>query len=67
MLSQKDNEQLTRVGPDTLMGDLMRQYWLPVLYTWELEADGAPKRVRVLGENLIAWRTTSGEIGRAHG
>lgn len=63
MLSKKDNELLTRVGPGTPMGDLMRQYWLPILHSWELEPDGPPLRVRVLGEDLVAWRDTDGRLG----
>ena len=63
MLSRSDNELLCRVGPGTPMGDLMRQYWLPVLYDWELEADGVPLRVRILGEDLIAWRDSRGQPG----
>ncbi len=64
MLSKTDNELLTRVGPGTLMGGLLRQYWQPVLLTWELaEPDGAPVRVRLLGEDLIAFRDTSGRPG----
>jgi len=64
MLSHEDNGILCRVGPGTLMGDLMRQYWLPGLMSVELpEADGAPVRLRLLGENLIAFRTTSGAVG----
>jgi phenylpropionate dioxygenase-like ring-hydroxylating dioxygenase large terminal subunit len=63
MLSKADNELISRVGPGTLMGDLMRQYWLPAMYTWELEPDGAPQRVRLLGENLIAFRDTNGVPG----
>ena len=63
MLSREDNEKLTRVGPGTVMGDLLRQYWQPVLFSWELEADGAPERVRLLGEDLVAFRDTSGRIG----
>jgi phthalate 4,5-dioxygenase len=42
------------------MGELMRQYWLPALYSWELEPDGPPQRVRLLGEDLIAWRDSDG-------
>jgi phthalate 4,5-dioxygenase oxygenase subunit len=49
MLSQADNELLTRVGPGTAMGDVLRQYWQPVLYSEELEPDGNPERVRLLG------------------
>jgi nitrite reductase/ring-hydroxylating ferredoxin subunit len=60
MLSRADNELVCRVGPGTPMGDLMRQYWLPILYDWELTPDGTPLRVRILGEDLIAWRDTAG-------
>ena len=42
------------------MGELMRQYWMPIIYPWEIEPDGQPKRVRVLGEDLLAWRATDG-------
>ncbi len=60
MLTQEETDFLCRVGPGTPMGDLMRQYWLPVTYTWELEPDGQPQRVRVLGEDLLAWRDSNG-------
>ena len=63
MLSQADNELLTRVGPGTPMGNLLRQYWQPVLYSEELEPDGNPERVRLLGEDLIAFRDTDGRPG----
>src|ERR671923_3093695 len=64
MLSPEENERLTCVGPTTLMGDLIRQYWIPALMSSELSApDGPPLRVRLLGENLIAFRTTSGKVG----
>src|SRR6266852_2377512 len=64
MLSTEDTELLCRVGPTTPMGALIRQYWIPALVSTELpERDGAPVRVRLLGENLIAFRTTSGKIG----
>jgi phthalate 4,5-dioxygenase oxygenase subunit len=64
MLSQAENEYLCRVGPGTPMGDLMRQYWLPAIRSDELpEPDGAPLRVRLLGEDLIGYRTTDGQIG----
>ena len=61
MLSKEDNEILTRVGPGTLMGNLLRRYWIPACLTSEIpEPDGAPARVRLLGEDLVAFRTTSG-------
>ena len=64
MLSREDNELLCRVGPGTPMGDLMRQYWVPAALSSELPArDGAPLRVRLLGENLIAFRASSGAVG----
>src|SRR2546422_6878683 len=64
MLSREDNELLCRVGRDTPTGNLLRQYWIPALMSSELpERDGAPVRVRLLGENLIAFRVTSGKIG----
>src|SRR3954453_18106489 len=64
MLSPSDNETLTRVGADTPMGNLLRQYWLPAFMSDELPSpDCPPMRLRLLGENLIAFRTTSGNVG----
>jgi phenylpropionate dioxygenase-like ring-hydroxylating dioxygenase large terminal subunit len=64
MLSKENNDVLSRVGPGTPMGDLMRQYWLPAMRSSELPApDCAPLRVMLLGERLIGFRTTSGDAG----
>src|ERR1700756_2602720 len=64
MLSREDNELLCSVGSGTPVGALMRQYWIPALMSSELpERDGAPVRVRLLDENLIAFWATSGKIG----
>src|SRR5712692_5046586 len=64
MLSKEVNELLCRVGPGTPMGDLMRYYWIPGALSSELpEADGRPVRFRLLGENLIAFRASSGRVG----
>ena len=64
MLSKEDNELLCRVGPGTPMGDLMRQYWIPAVTSAELPApDSPPLRVKLLGEELISFRTTSGAVG----
>jgi phenylpropionate dioxygenase-like ring-hydroxylating dioxygenase large terminal subunit len=64
MLTPEQNERLTRVGPGTPAGNLMRRYWLPALLSEEVpEADGAPVRVRLLGEELVAYRDTSGAVG----
>jgi len=64
MFSEQDNEDLTRVGPGTLMGDLMRRYWMPLLLPEELPApDCPPIRTRVLGEDLVAFRDSNGRLG----
>ena len=64
MLSKEDNELLCRVGPGTAMGDLMRQYWIPALTSSEFPAaDGPAKRMRLLGENLVMFRDTNGNVG----
>ena len=63
MLSREDNERITRVGPGTPMGNLMRRYWLPAATSAELEADGAPLRVKLLGEALVAFRDSNGRVG----
>ena len=64
MLSLEDNELMCRVGPGTVMGDLMRQYWIPAVMSSELATpDCPPMRLRLLGENLIAFRVTSGNVG----
>ena len=63
MLSREDNERLVRVGPGTPMGRLMRQYWIPFLLAKDVQIDGQPHRVRVLCEDLVAFRDTSGRVG----
>src|SRR3954464_8779401 len=64
MLSKEDNEILTRVGPGTLMGNLLRRYWPPACLSSELPGpDSDPMRVRLLGEDLIAFRDTNGKVG----
>ncbi|HET6320052.1 MAG TPA: Rieske 2Fe-2S domain-containing protein [Chloroflexota bacterium] len=63
MLSKEHTELLCRVGSGTPMGSLMREYWLPATYAWELERDGKALRVRILGEDLLAWRDTNGNPG----
>jgi phenylpropionate dioxygenase-like ring-hydroxylating dioxygenase large terminal subunit len=63
MTSQTENELLTRIGPGTPMGALMRQYWLPACLSSELKADGDPLRLMLLGEKLIAFRDSADRIG----
>jgi phenylpropionate dioxygenase-like ring-hydroxylating dioxygenase large terminal subunit len=63
MLTRDENELLTRTGPGTAMGDLLRRYWIPVVESGEIEAGGRVKRVRLLCEPLIAFRGKSGRAG----
>jgi phthalate 4,5-dioxygenase len=64
MLKREENELITRVGPGTPMGSTLRRYWMPALLAWELpEPDCPPVRVRLLGEDLVAFRDTEGRIG----
>jgi len=64
MLSFSDNELLICTGPGTPMGELFRRFWHPVLLTEELpDPDGTPVRLRVLSEDLVAFRDTNGQVG----
>jgi phthalate 4,5-dioxygenase len=64
MLSRENNELICRVGPGTPMGTLMRQYWIPALPSSEfVGADCLPKRMRLLGENLVMFRDSAGRMG----
>jgi phthalate 4,5-dioxygenase oxygenase subunit len=63
MTTRQENETLTRIGPGTKMGELMRQFWIPAALSSELVADGDPVRLMLLGEKLIAFRDTSGRVG----
>lgn len=63
MMNREDNERLTRVGPGTEMGRLMRLYWIPFLLSRDVPVDGQPYRVRLLGEDLVAFRDSEGKVG----
>ena len=64
MLSREENELLTRVGPATPMGRTMRRYWIPALLASEIAGpDCPPVRVKLLGEDLVAFRDSRGRIG----
>jgi phthalate 4,5-dioxygenase oxygenase subunit len=64
MLSREENETITRTGPGTPMGDVLRRYWMPILLERELaQPDGEPVKVQVLGERLVAFRDTNGRLG----
>ncbi len=57
------NELLTPVGAGTPMGAFMRLFWLPFYPAADLVADGQPKRVKLLGEDLVAFRDSDGRVG----
>jgi phthalate 4,5-dioxygenase oxygenase subunit len=64
MLSKEDNKLLTRTNAGTPMGNLIRRYWVPALLSEEIPGpDCAPARVKLLGEELVAFRDTQGRIG----
>lgn len=64
MLSREDNDRLCRTGRGTPMGELFRRFWLPAMLSAEVaEEDGAPRRLRILGEDLVGFRDTQGQVG----
>lgn len=64
MLSERDNELFTRIGPGTPMGELLRRFWIPGLLEEEIpEPDCPPVRLRLMGEDLVAYRDTNDKIG----
>jgi len=63
VLTPEHQELLTRVGPGTPMGELLRRYWLPVAGSCEVPAGGRAVPVRLLGEDLALFRTSGGEPG----
>jgi phenylpropionate dioxygenase-like ring-hydroxylating dioxygenase large terminal subunit len=63
VLSKEENELITRVGPGTPMGNLMREYWVPAMLSSEVTAAGDPLRVMLLGEKLIGFRDGEGKVG----
>ena len=63
MTTAAEGDLLTRVGPGTPMGALMRQYWIPAAPSAELVADQPPTRLMLLGEKLLAFRDSTGRVG----
>ncbi len=64
MLTKAENDLLCRVEGDAPMGGIMRRHWLPALLSEQVPArDGDPARVRLLGENLLAFRDSEGRVG----
>ena len=64
MLTREENEWMSRTGKGTPMGEFCRRFWTPVLLSEELpEPDCAPVQTKIYGEELVAFRTTSGKVG----
>ncbi len=62
-MKREERELLARTQAGTPMGDLLRRYWMPAVLSRELEAGGEPIRVRLLSEDLIAFRSPDGKVG----
>jgi 5,5'-dehydrodivanillate O-demethylase len=60
-MTPQENEKLTRVGPDTPGGKMLRRYWWPVWFTQELK--DKPVQIRLLGEDFILFRDGTGRAG----
>jgi len=66
MLTAEENESLTRVGPNTPAGELLRRYWHPIAIAADLSPEEPTKFVRILGEDLVLFVTPNGEAGLLH-
>lgn len=63
-MTHEENELLCRVESDASMGQLMRRHWVPICLQEEVpEADGTPVKARILGEDLVVFRDTEGQVG----
>jgi 5,5'-dehydrodivanillate O-demethylase oxygenase subunit len=62
IITQIENERLTRVGPGTPAGELLRRYWWPVAFSGEM-AGARPKKVKLLGEEFVLFRDGAGKVG----
>ena len=64
MLTRKENELLCRVEGNAPMGQLMRRHWMPACLAEDVaEAGGTPRRIRLLGEDLVVFRDSAGRLG----
>jgi 5,5'-dehydrodivanillate O-demethylase len=66
MLTAEENDYLTRVGPGTPAGELLRRYWHPISIAADLTPENPAKFVRILGEDLVLFVTPSGVAGLLH-
>ena len=63
MLDREKSRLITQCTGDAPMGQLMREYWIPVIRTSQLIAGAPPHRFTILGQPLVAFRSPEGEIG----
>jgi 5,5'-dehydrodivanillate O-demethylase len=63
MLSREQNETLTRVGPGTPAGEMLRRYWWPVGFSEQVKVKGSPIRAKLLGEDFILFRDGGARLG----
>src|SRR3954471_10048856 len=62
MVSKEENERLTRVGPGTPAGEMLRRYWWPVAFRNDVKG-ARPKKIRLLAEDFVLFRDGSGRLG----
>ncbi len=63
-LTQTQQQTLIETGRGTPMGELFRRYWIPAMLSWELpEPDCDPVQIRLMGEDLLGFRDTAGNLG----
>ena len=63
MLTQEQNDFITRVGPGAPAGQLLRRYWQPVALADELEGPRPVRPVKLMGQNFVLFRDENGELG----
>jgi 5,5'-dehydrodivanillate O-demethylase len=63
VLTREENELMTRIGPGTPAGELLRRYWHPVAIAAELTDEQPTHFVRILGEDLVLFKDKSGNVG----
>ena len=66
MLTAEDNDMMTQVGPGTPAGELLRRYWHPIAIAADLTPENPTMFLRRLGEDLVLFRSTKGEVGLLH-
>lgn len=63
MLSREENDMLTRVGPGTPCGEMLRRYWWPIGFSELVKEKQSPTKVRLLGEDFVLFRDGAGRLG----